>query len=117
MRICNMNAIQIIDVFNDRLDSMGVKAYLLLQKNKKNSLINAYKNYSWKVWYIDDINNVRVKLYILEGSFRETTDAEKEQNTIHMEKNLLINLCILLSNVKVLNKMKDGSFKGNFNSN
>lgn len=109
MRTCNMEAVEIIDVFNEFLgDIEGV--VIVLQKAKMQTQVKAFKEYTWIVWYVN--NGKKYQLFAHNHTAREVTEIEERHNIKVMEKHLLSNLFSITQNVELLKSLRNGEFTG-----
>ena len=112
-----MEAIDIVKTLNIYLEKEYNKSdrlipnqsEFILQKNTKDSIVKAYKEYSYTLWYVN--GKQKIKVVTIVHSSRAVTEAEKECIEKHMNRELLLK-CFSLVNDKHFKQMIEGEFTG-----
>lgn len=111
-----MDAIGIVEVLNNKLESMKCKKgihFILHKKIDSNSFSKAYKTYEYVLWYIN--GKERIKTLRMEHTARVVTEKEEEKTIKELENQLLMSIFNLLQDPINFNTILNGEFKG-FNS-
>lgn len=113
MRICNMEAVTIVEILNKKFELMNcVKGvHFILQKlTKNNNSFKAYKEYNYKLWYL--YNGQKHIIIDIKHTAREVSDSEKAENIKYMDEQLLLRIFSLFTDNININPMLKGEFQG-----
>ena len=108
-----MNAVEIVEALNLKFEMMNCAkgVHFILQKQiKVNSVVNAYKDFDYTLWYVNEKGKYQVMRHA--ATARVVTGKEKEDFIKHMDKKLLIDIFSLFQDNDTIKSMLDGSFTG-----
>ena len=111
--LLSMNAVEIVEALNTKFKMMSCAEgvhFVLHKQIEPNSIIKAYKDFDYTLWYISKKGAYQVMGH--KETARTVTEKEREYVISRMDKKLLMDIFSLFQDNNTIKTMLDGNFTG-----